>query len=220
MSERTFTPNQLTIVQEYGLHHGILPEQISFDGDNLTPSFDHNAISVLTLKLTDIADISPTKIIDDGRTVTVFGSTTLPSGRSRGSIGSCSIGDILANGQTVENTQVALGVATSRSFRQGIRNVGIDLHRSHQHFMRTGEVDQGHTNQHPRAANYREVHRHADELEYIVDGDESVFRSYLAGLFDGRTSKDELNDLELHQLLVNLRTNVGMKRRAAELAAA
>jgi hypothetical protein len=202
---RTLNEAQLAIVQSYQERHGIEADQISFDGEGNIPSFDHNAISTLSLKLTDIRDISPTEIQNDNGTVTVFGRTVLPDDRTRGWIGSCTIGEVLANGQKVENTQVAIGVATSRGFRQGIRNVGIDLHKAHLRFLQTGEVEQGHTKHDPRKPVYAEIHLLATQLDLIVDGNKDKYRTYIAETFDGIRSAADLNDLQLHQLLTSLR---------------
>lgn len=218
--DKTYTKAQLSILKEYGDLYGLDASQISFDGADTNPIFDHNAVSVLSLRLTDIQDISPTEILDDGRTVSVFGSTRLPDGRSRGSIGSCQVGEVLANGQTVENPQVALGVATSRCFRQGIRNVGINLHAAHQHFKKTGEVAPGHTNSEPRNPNYAELHMLAAELDLIVDGDKTKYTEYLAENYDGRTSAKDLNDVELQRLLIQFRSLARLKRQQTPKAAA
>lgn len=216
--KHTLTPQQAVIVKEYVDVHGLQPEQISFDGTDTTPSFDHNAISVLSLKLTDIQDISPTEILNDGKTITVFGKTSLPDGRSRGSIGSCHIGETLANGQKVANEQVALGVATSRCFRQGIRNIGVNLHAAHQQFIKTGEIAVGHTSRDPRHAVYAELHMLATELDLIVDGDKSRYRRYLAENYDNRESAKDLNDLELQKLLTSFRSMARILRHDKEAA--
>lgn len=216
---RTFTQFQQPIVNELCETHGLSPEQISFDGDALIPIFDYEAVCALSLKLTDIksidCEIKPAAITI--RSVAVC-TVILPDGRSRTVEDSAEIGEEIA-GFTIQTRRDADGMAQNRAVRRGIRSVGVNLWNAHKLFKLTGEVAAGQP-QHPRAANYREVHAYAAELEYIVDGDDSVFRSYLAGLFDGRTSKDDLNDLELHQLLVNLRTNVAMKRREAPKRAA
>lgn len=202
----SLSADQAAIVDEYVTAHGLSPEQISFDAGDLNPSFDHNAISVLSLKLTDIQDISPTEVLDDGKTVTVFGKTTLPDGRTRGSIGSCAVGETLANGQTVDSTQQALGVATSRCFRQGIRNVGVNLHAAHKRFMQTGEIAAGHTANDPRTPAYAQIHILATELDLIIDGDKTRYRQYIAENFDGRTSARDLTDFELQRMLTSFRS--------------
>jgi hypothetical protein len=208
----TFTAEQLAIVQQYVALHGLSPEQISFDGTDLTPSFDHNAISVLSLKLTDISDISPTRILDEGNTITVFGKTLLPDGRSRGSIGSCAIGEILANKQKVENTQVALGVATSRCFRQGIRNVGVNLHAAHLRYIATGQIADSHLRSDPRKPVYAEIHILATEIDLIVDGDKTKYQQYLAENYAGRLTAADLDDVELHRLLIQFRSLARLQR--------
>ncbi len=209
---RKLTHEQLRIVKEYHDIHGIEPSQISFDGDDPYPSFDHNAISILSLKLTDIQDISPTKVIDDAVSITVFGTVTLPDGRTRGSIGSALIGETLANGQKVENAQQAIGVATSRCFRQGIRNVGVKLHEAHCKFVETGEIADGHTNRDPRHAIYAEIHILATELDLIIDGNKGKYYKYLADNYEGRTSSTQLNDVELQKMLIQFRSLARLRR--------
>lgn len=221
MNERTFTKEQAETVRQYQEMHGIEPSQISFDEDNTSPSFDHIAISVLSLKLTDIQDISPTEIRTEAETglVTVFARTTLPDGRSRGSIGSCQIGEVLANGETVTTGSQASGVATSRAFRQGIRNVGIDLHAAHRRYVETGSIAAGHTRRDPRATNYAELHVLASELDLIIDGNKTKYHEYLAENFDGRTSSKDLTDIELQRLLITFRSLSRLSRKTTGAAA-
>lgn len=213
--KHTLTPSQAVIVKQYVDAHELDPSQISFDGTDTNPIFDHNAISVLSLRLTDIQDISPMHREDDGTTVTVFGKTVLPDGRERGWMGSCSIGETLAGGQKVTSDTVADGVATSRGFRQGIRNVGVNLHAAHQRFMATGEVATSHTNKDPRAAVYAEIHILATELDLIIDGDKSKYREYLAESYNGRTSAKDLDDIELGRLLIQFRSLARLSRTRA-----
>lgn len=219
---KTFTEFQQPVVNELCEMHGLSPEQISFDGDALIPIFDYEANSALSVKLTDIkvldVEIKERTAMQDPATSYAVCTVVLPDGVTRSVEDSASIGEEIA-GFKVETRRDAEGLAQNRASRRGIRSVGVNLWNAHKLFKLTGEVAAGQA-QHPRAANYREIHLYAAELEYIVDGEDSVFRSYLAGLFDGKTSKDELNDLELHTLLVNLRTNVGMKRRQAPKQAA
>ncbi len=202
----TLTPQQAVIVKEYVDIYGITPDQITFDGNDEKPIFDHNAISILSLRLTDIADISPTEFLNDGKVLTVFTKVTLPDGRSRGSIGSAAIGDTLPNGKKIDNEQVALGLATSRSFRAGIRNVGIDLHRAHCQYRDTGVYATSHLARDPRSANYAEIHILATEIGLIEDGDKTQYSLYLADNYEGRTSAKNLDDLELQKLLTSFRS--------------
>ncbi len=219
--EKLFNAAQLAIAKSYEEHYGISAEHLSFEGSGNVPSFDHEAISILSLRLTDLADIRPISISAEEDRVIVFSEAVLQDGRKRGGFGSCSIGERLANGSTADSRIAAEGVALSRSFRQVLRNVGIDLHRSHQRFLQTGEiVSYDGPLQHPRAAQYREIHALATELGFISEKDDALFRGYIAGLFNGRTSKEELTDIEVHTLQVNLRANVEAKRQAASKEAA
>lgn len=213
MKEQKLTAQQLTIVRQYGEIHGLRAEQISFEDDrSLEPIFDHNAVSTLSLRLTDIQDISPTNLVCENKFVTVLGSITLPDGRTRGAIGSCSIGERIGNGEVIETQTAAIGVATSRCFRQAIRNVGVNLHAAHNLFVETGEIAVSHTNVNPRNGNYAELHMLAAELDLIVDGNKKKYRKYLAENFDGRGSAKELNDLELQKLLSGFRSLARLRR--------
>lgn len=213
----TLTPAQAVIVKGYVDIYGLAPDQITFDGDADKPIFDHNAISILSLRLTDIADISPTEIRpnnDDG-SVTVFGKVTLPDGRTRGCFGIAGVGETLPNGKKIETSQVAVGVATSRCFRQGIRNVGIDLHAAHCQYRDTGVYASSHLARDPRAANYAEIHILATEIGLIEDGDRARYREYLADNFNGRTSAKDLDDIELQRLLTSFRSLANALRKRA-----
>ena len=204
---QTFTNEQLDIVADYGKHYPMITaDQINFDGKDLTPIFDHNAISILTLRLTDIQDISPTQVNWNGDTCTVFGRVTLPDGRTRGCFGSATIGDTFGSGKVIESRQVAEGLATSRCFRQGLRNVAIDLHAAHSRYKDTGEISGGNLREDPRKTNYKEIHVLATEIGLIVDGDKSGYQTYLSDNYDGRTSASDLTDLELHRLLTSFRS--------------
>lgn len=210
--KHTLTPEQAVIVKQYIDVHGLEAGQINFDGKDTAPIFDHNAISILSLRVTDIADISPTGRQNDGESVTVLGKVTLPDGRSRGCIGSCTIGETLAGGIRIDNDQAALGVATSRCFRQGIRNVGIDLHAAHLFFVKTGDIASSHTNRDPRASVYAEIHVMATELDLIIDGDKAKYREYLAENYDGRITAKDLDDLELQRLVSSFRSLTRLRR--------
>ena len=210
--KHTLTPEQAAIVKDYIETHGLRADQISFDGDNPTPIFDHNATSTLSLKLTDIQDISPTAIEDNGTRATVFSRATLPDGRGRGGFGTCDIGEMLGNGQTVNNMQVALGVANSRSYSQSVRNVGVNLNEAHIRFKQTGEIAASHMQEHPRKAGNAEIKFLARELDLIVDDDEKKYREYLADNYEGRTSTSDLTDIEFQRLLINFRSMARLRR--------
>lgn len=209
---RQLTNAQYTVAQELILAHGLLLEQISFDGDDPTPIFDHNATSILSLKLTDIRDISPVSIQQDDKHVTVFGKGVLQDGRERGGFGSCEIGETLANGQIAANAQIALGVASSRCYSQIVRNLGVKLYEAHKKFMETGEIAAGSLAKDPRHASYAELHILGTELDLIVDGDKTKYTEYLAENYDGRISAADLTDIELQRMLITFRSLARLRR--------
>lgn len=220
--DKTFTQHQLEIVNELCAQHGLDPAQISFEGNNLTPIFDYEAVCALSLRLTDIASIDTVvKPIDPMRhlqSVAVC-TVTLGDGRSRSVEDSAEVDEVVGNGLTIENKREADGMAQNRAVRRGIRSVGINLWNAHKTFMKNGgSITEGTTANDPRAANYREIHALATELDMISDGDRSVYANYLDASFGVVSSKD-LDDLQLHQLLVNLRVMVGLKRRSQQQAA-
>jgi len=222
MSETTqkiHTTAQIQLLKELTETHGLDVSQISFEGAETTPIFDHEAVSILSLKLTDIQNIEPTKVEFDGSIVTVHCVVTLPDGRQRGSIGSCEIGETLFGEEFVSNKKYAEAVATSRAFRSGIRNVGINLFRAHQNFIKTGQASTAHTKYDPRQPQYQELHVLAAKIGYIEGSDKAKYEQYIGELFDGRTSAKELDDLELQRLLVSFRAMSRLNTPTAAVAA-
>lgn len=226
---KTYTPSQAAIVRELCDTHGLDPEQISFDGDEIVPMFDFEAVSLLSLKLTDIQSIDCWLVGTDVDARSIAKCTvTLPDGRTRSCEDTAFLGEILGNGVIIETRRMADSTAQNRAARRGIRSVGVNLYRAHRKFMETGEVASGDLRYNPRNANYAEIHVLASEIGLIADGDRSAYRNYLAALFPetfdavlpDEVSSKNLNDIQLHQLLVSLRTMAALSRRASAKAAA
>lgn len=224
-----FTLEQQPIVNEICKLHGLEPEQISFEGKELTPIFDYEAVCALSLKLTDIQAIdcqiksNPLTTFPDK--LPVLGSIAvctviLPDGRSRTVEDSAEVGEEIAPGLKIETRRDADGMAQNRAVRRGIRSVGINLYNAHRLFVKTGSIAQGHTRHDPRLPNYNEIHALATELDLIVGADKTAYRRLMAELCDGVESSKDLNDIQLRQFLVTLRAMAGQQRHKAGQQAA
>jgi hypothetical protein len=182
--EKTYTPRQWTIIGELVQTHGLDASQISFDGDEDTPIFDYEAISLLSLKLTDIQKID-CWISERNEHVGYAASkctVTLPDGRERCVSENAYIGEPLPRGARVEDIRTAEALARSRASRLGIRSVGVNLWNAHQKFVKTGEVAEGHTRHNPRKALYSEVHQLAENLGLISGADRSNYEELMPQL--------------------------------------
>ncbi len=216
MKKQQYTNAQLTLVQELCLMYGLMPDQISFEGNDITPIFDYEAVGCLSLKLTDIHTIAcEISGRDDDGTSTAKCTVTLPDGRSRIAEESAAIGEKLGNGVVIETAREADGIAQNRAVRRGIRSVGVNLYKSHLQFKEKGEITSGTMKADPRQPIYAEIHIRAAELDLIVDGDKSKYEEHIAELYDGRTSAADLNDLELQGLLRSFRSLARLSKQAA-----
>lgn len=209
---RKLTPEQARIVKEMCDLHGLDETQISFDGTELTPIFDYEAVCSLSLKLTDIPSID-CWISDHGSAedemVTAKCKVTVPDGRSRTCEANAQLLEKLPDGGIVETFQMAQAVARARAVRLGIRSVGVNLYNAHRKFVETGEIALGHTRHDPRLPAYNEIHVLAEKCDLIVDADRRNYEAFISEMFPGKTSAADLDDLQLRQLLVSLRAMAG-----------
>lgn len=213
---RHYSISQMKIISDLCQTHGLDPLQISFEGDDLNPIFDYEAVSLLSLKLTDIAAIDTSHIVRDHETgrSTCRCRVDLPDGRDRTVSDSAAIGDIMHDSTAIETVRQADAVARARASRLGIRSVGINLFQAHQRFMETGQVAASHLRHDPRAAQLTELHALAAEIGLIKGSDRSNYESFVAESFDGATSSKDLNDLDFQRLISQLRA---MARHARTL---
>jgi hypothetical protein len=204
--EKRYSLNQLDLVKDLCETHGLQPEQISFDGDDLNPIFDYEAISLLSLRLSDIRSIDCSRITRDGSGRSTCECTvTLPDGRSRTVSETAEIGEELGSGTKIGDSRLADSVARSRASRLGIRSVGVNLYNAHKRFKETGQIAAGTTDNDPRAAKGAELHALAAECGLIKGSDRSRYEAFIAESFDGATSSKDLNDIDLQRLLNQLR---------------
>jgi hypothetical protein len=207
MPEKLYTKQQLDIISDLCQTHGLQPDQISFEGEDLNPIFDYEANSLLSLKLTDIKTLDCAQISRDrieGRS-TCHCIVELQDGRTRVVSDSAAITDRMHDGTAISTVRQADSVARARASRLGIRSVGINLYNAHKRFKETGQIANGHLLGDPRAAALRELHVLATELDLIVDGDRTAYEQFIAESFDGKTSSKDLNDLDFQRLLNQLR---------------
>jgi hypothetical protein len=213
-SEKTYTPRQWTIIGELVQTHGLDASQISFDGDDDTPIFDYEAISYLSLALTDIQKldtwISERNEHDGFATAKCL--VILPDGRERCVTENAHIGEPLPRGAKVEDIRTAEALARSRASRLGIRSVGVNLWLAHQKFVKNGETAEAHTRHSPRKPLYDEIHQLAENLELIKNGNRLDYEELIAAAYDGRRSSSVLDDIELSRFLTTLRAMDRIRR--------
>ena len=214
---KILTAEQTAIVAEYVEMHNLDASQISFEGKEIKPIFDYEAVCALSLKLTDIQDIS-CEISErdfEYRVVSAKCVVTLPDGRTRTSEDSAAIGDVIGDGKTIETMRLAENVAQARAVRRGIRSVGINLANAHTNFKLNLSISKGSTDYDPRQTQYNEIHLYAEKAGFIVGKDKSEYQMFIAEQFDGRASAKDLNDLELQRLLVAMRSFARLSKKAA-----
>ena len=205
MTAKRYTKQQLELVEELCKTHGLSPEQISFEGTELSPIFDYEANSLLSLRLSDIASLDCSFILRAGGRSPCQCRVELPDGRERTVSDSAEIGESMYDGSTIESVRQADSLARARAARLGIRSVGVNLYNAHKRFKLTGQLAVAHTDESPRAAALRELHVLAAEVGLISGSDRSRYEAFLAESFDGRTTSTDLNDLDFHRLISQLR---------------
>jgi hypothetical protein len=215
------TPEQLSIQQDLCSTHDLTADQVSFEGEDPNPIFDYEAISLLSLRLTDIQHIDcwVTDRDVENKRATVKCTITLPDGRTRAVESSAEFGEPLPDGKEINTMGLAEHVARSRASRLGIRSVGVNLFKAHKKFKETGEVAAGHTRFDPRKPIYDEIHVLAASAALIVDGDKSAYRHFLSETFEGVVSAKDLSDSDLRKLQVMLRAMVNANRYQQKKAA-
>ncbi len=218
--ELRYTLKQKEIVDDLCETHGLQPEQISFEGDDLSPIFDYEANSLLSLRLTDISAIDCSAITrdDQGRS-TCECQVVTADGRIRSVSDSAAIGDLMHDGNAIDSVRQADAVARARASRLGIRSVGVNLYKAHKRFKETGQIATSHVDHDPRAAKLAELHALAGDVGLIRDGDRSAYEKFIADVFDGATSSKQLNDVDFQRLLNQLRAMARHTRTVSKMPA-
>lgn len=207
---RTLTPTQEQLVHEFMQVYGLERSQISFDGDNPDPIFDFDALSLLSLQLSDIQSIRVIPGNLNGLTglATSSCAVTLPDGRSREFFGAAVMGEVMHDNSMVDDIKQALDISQARALRRGLRAVGWDPLRAHQDFIagRGVALGVGPAPDDQRKAELAQAHTLGAEIGVIAGADKSGWRKLLSIWFPGKESSAALNDIERAQLLAILRS--------------
>lgn len=229
---RKLTLNQTELVREFVATYDISPDHISFDGENPTPIFHHEALATIAGRLLDFTSlsVSPTRIEE---TYAMAKATlTLESGRTVTNFGYCSKGETLSGDKRVEDIPTALDVARVRALRAALRMIGFDPVRAHNARAATevkteaatvdgvpnGAAPLGFPDADPRTKDLRFIHAMATELGYINGNDTREYRRQIGIYFPGCTSAGELSDRERAQFIAILRGLVKANHTAALVA--
>src|SRR5262245_31442610 len=106
------TLKQAELAQEFILAYDLTAEQISFDGENIEPTFDFEALSTLALRLANFTDIQVTLYDVNTQTgyVSCQCSVELPGGARRSFFGVSFIGETLPSGETINDQITASNI--------------------------------------------------------------------------------------------------------------
>lgn len=226
MNERKIlTADQQQLVNEFVIAYGLDETQISFEGSDLNPILDYEALSVMRVKLTNFRDVKVGEPIHNvaENSVSVSCVITLADGRSIDVSEKVYAGDLMPDGSTIETRRQMETFARARAMRFAIRSAGVNLVRAHREFLKTGEVATGNLVD-PRYPQYQEINAIAYKLGLKKKRDDKTedreeYEKVLAENFDGRTSAKELDDVELKRFALLLRT-LQRLQNAKEQAAA
>lgn len=202
---KVLTLQQEEIQREFIQAYGLDPKQISFEGERPEPIFDFDALSTLSLALTDIPDIR----VEPGDFNHIAGLTTancritLRDGRAREVYGNCMVGEEMHDGTLVENIGQALNIARARALRNGLRAVAFDPLRAHNNAKANQQATTEFSD--VRSKELAEIHILGAELGYIKGEDKTAWRTMIGTYFEGKSSSAELSDLHRSQLLGMLR---------------
>lgn len=203
---KVLTLQQEEIVREFTEAYGLDRSQISFEGERPSPIFDFDALSTLSLALSDIPDIR----VEPGDFNHIAGLTTancritLRDGRAREVYGNCLVGEVMHDGSIVEDIGQALNISRARALRNGLRAVGFDAYRAHNRAKTNQQQDTPGFSD-VRSKELAEIHLLGEELGYIIGDDKSEWQKLIDRHFEGNSSSGDLNDLQRSQFLGMLR---------------
>jgi hypothetical protein len=195
---KVLTLAQEQLVREFTESYEIDREQISFAGEDLYPIFDFDALSTLSLVLSDIPSISvePGDFNPAVGLATAICKVTLKDGRSREVYGHAMVGEEIYDGTRVADLGAAMIMARSRALRTGLRSVSFDPVRAHRQ-QSTKSSAETFTDQ--RTKLLARAHMLGNQLGYIVGDNKIAWRNQINAYFKGKTSSADLDDLELSQ---------------------
>lgn len=221
MPEKKLTLEQSELVREFASHYGLLEEQIGFDGEKPDPIFDFDAICLLREKLTDFkaVDASAVEYDEQKKEAQAVCVILLQNGNTVTVSDFAELGEPMPDGSLIQNSIKAKRVARARAMRTGIRACGVNLLQAHRAFVETGKIPQS-APVDPRISKIKEVHLLAGKLDLIVGTEKEEYQRFLAQLFDGRVSCNDLDDIELQRLLISLRAMNRLRKINQEKLAA
>src|SRR4051812_4871826 len=105
--------DQEALALEFQQAYGIEPKQISFDGEQLEPIFDFEALNRLVHTLGNFPMISTdlNQVDREANLVTATCDIAVPDGRMRHVSAGAVIGEVLPNGSIIQDVAQALNVA-------------------------------------------------------------------------------------------------------------
>lgn len=220
---RRWTLDQETLALEFQQAYGIEPKQVSFDGEQLEPIFDFEALNRLVHTLGNFPMISTdlNEVIKDANLVTATCDIAVSDGRVRHVTAGAVIGEVLPNGSIIQDVGQALNVAQARALRGGLRAVGFDVVRAHRErgeaplpLNLVKESDS-------RTKDLAQAHILGKQAGLITqDGDKSLWSRLISMWFSGKTSSADLTDEELVIFVARLRGLAGSHPQGSAAASA
>lgn len=201
---KTLTTEQKQIQDEFVSTYGFDPEQVAFEGNKVEPIFDFEALCLLRERLTDFTEVRITRGDFADPVASAVCEITTSQNRKIVVCDFAQVGEVLHDGNAISGPLDALRVARARAMRTGIRAAGVNLLKAHRYLIDTGTAPT-YSPVDPRTPRVREIHVLANECGLITADGRDQYEDMIAGMFDGRTSSRDLDDLELHRLVVSLR---------------
>ena len=201
-AQSTWTLKQEELAREFVEAYGLDRKQISFEGASEQPIFDFDALSILSLRLTDIPDIrvEPGDFHNAAGIATAICRITLRDLRAREVYGNCLVGEVMYDGTEVADIGQALKIAQARALRTGLRAVGFDPVRA-----RKSQQVEGTQFKDLRSTELAELHLLGEALGYIIGEDKTAWKNLISTHFRGQTSSGDLDDLQRSQFLSTMR---------------
>jgi hypothetical protein len=224
-SERTYSVAQRAIQKEFIDAYNFASEQISFDGAALDPIFDFDALSFLSLTLSNLPSLN-VQFHDFRHDIGLATSqvvVNLPGRGMRTMFAGAMLGEFLHDGSEVATLMQAVNLSRARALRIGLRAVNFDPLKAHREYQKSGQiVELEFPAKLPRDKEREEIHVLGFALGLIKRapglGDRSGYERAIGTFFPGRNSTVQLTDPEHTQFLTILRAWSRARAVAAKAA--
>lgn len=218
---KNFTQQQREIADQFiATYDGITEDQISFQDNQTEPILDYEALLVYINTVAELTfDLSDVVFFVNTEESRCIGSVKLDEKREIKLSEFAKIGELLPDNSSIQLPDDARRVARSRTLRSLIRAAGINILKTHKHFISTGEAILTAKPIDPRANSYKEIGILKRELGLEVGTDDSEYRRFLIEAFDGKKSPTEFDDIELRRLIMTLRSMKRTQEVTQKLAA-